>query len=111
MSWGNWQRKLSVELTHWADVQMNNNKISESLSALFLDKSIVFWHDVDGEFSASVDNLEIEHVQLVRLDETPALRIKLDVEREPNQRWLIYSNQPEPEPSKDWLFFPNYHFS
>jgi uncharacterized protein (TIGR02687 family) len=29
--------------------------------------------------------------------------VKLDIERNPNQRWLFYSNLPEPEPTKDWL--------
>jgi hypothetical protein len=39
----------------------------------------------------------------VRLDDTPALRVKIDIEHNPDQRWLLYSNQLEPEPSKDWL--------
>lgn len=63
----------------------------------------MFWHDVEAEFAAIVDSLQLDGVQLVRLDDTPALRIKLDIDRAPDQRWLIYSAKPEPEPTKDWL--------
>jgi hypothetical protein len=66
-------------------------------------KGVVFWHDVEAEFASVVGGLQLDGVQLVRLDDTPALRIKLDIERAPDQRWLIYSTQPEPEPTKDWL--------
>jgi uncharacterized protein (TIGR02687 family) len=82
---------------------MSNARISESLSALFANHPIVFWHDVDAEFSSFVDTMAMGGVQLIRMDEQSNLRIKLLVEGAPDQRWLLYSNQPEPEPSKDWL--------
>ena len=82
---------------------MSQRRLTESLSALFASSPAVFWHDIEAEFASLVDTLQLDGVQLVRLDETPALRIKLDIERAPDQRWLIYSNQPEPEPTKDWL--------
>ena len=82
---------------------MSNQRISDSLSSLFTTHSVVFWHDVDAEFSSAVDDLQLDGVQLVRLDDTPALRIKLDIARAPKQNWLIYSNQPEPLPMNDWL--------
>lgn len=82
---------------------MSHQRLLESLSALFTTQPAVFWHDVEAEFTSAVDNLQLDGVQLVRLDDTPALRIKLDIERTPNQRWLIYSAKPEPEPAKDWL--------
>lgn len=82
---------------------MSNQRIVESLSNLFSGTAVVFWHDVDSEFTATVDSLALEGIQLLRLDETPALRIKLNIESEPGQRWLIYSNKPEPEPGQDWL--------
>ena len=63
----------------------------------------MFWNDVEAEFGTVVDSLQLDGVQLVRLDNTPTLRVKLDIERSPNQRWLIYSAKPEPEPAKDWL--------
>jgi hypothetical protein len=82
---------------------MSQQRLIESLSSLFASHAVVFWHDVEAEFSSGVDGLVLDGVQLVRLDDTPALRIKLDIERDPAQRWLIYSTQPEPEPTKDWL--------
>ena len=82
---------------------MSNARISDSLSALFASHPIVFWHDVEAEFSGFVDTITIEGVQLIRTDEQSNLRIKLLVEGAPDQRWLLYSTHPEPEPSKDWL--------
>ena len=82
---------------------MTQQRITDSLTTLFATHPVVFWHDIESEFSSVVDGLQLDGVQLVRLDDTPALRVKLDIERTPNQRWLIYSAQPEPEPVKDWL--------
>ena len=70
---------------------------------MFATHSIVFWHDVETEFSSVVDGMALDGVQLIRMDEQSNLRIKLQLEGAPDQRWLLYSNQPEPEPSKDWL--------
>jgi uncharacterized protein (TIGR02687 family) len=82
---------------------MSQSRLLESLTALFTSHGAVFWHDVDQEFTALMDGLHIEGVQVVHLDQVPALRAKLDVERTPGARWLFYSNQPEPEPARDWL--------
>lgn len=82
---------------------MSQQRLIDSLTALFTTHAVVFWHDVDAEFSTAVDDLQLDGVQLVRLDVTPALRIKLDIARAPKQNWLIYSNQPEPLPTNDWL--------
>ena len=82
---------------------MSQQRISDSLNALFSSHPVVFWHDVEAEFAAQVDGLALGGVQRVRLDNTPVLRVKLDIEQMPGQRWLLYSNQPEPEPTKDWL--------
>ncbi len=82
---------------------MSQQRFLEGLNSLFTSHSVVFWHDVESEFASVVDSLALDGVQLVRLDETPALRVKLDVERRPGQRWLFYSNKPEPDPTGDWL--------
>ena len=57
---------------------MSLQRITESLAVLFATHPIVFWHDSEGEFSSTVDNLALDNVNLVRLDETPALQIKID---------------------------------
>lgn len=82
---------------------MSIQRIVDSLTVLFTSHPVVFWHDVEGEFSESLASLALEGVRLVRLDASPALQIKLDIERNPGQRWLLYSPQPEPEPERDWL--------
>jgi hypothetical protein len=38
------------------------------------------------------------------MDEQSNLRTKLKLESSPDQRWLLYSNQPEPEPSQRLAF-------
>ncbi|MCX7098058.1 MAG: hypothetical protein NTV43_09180 [Methylococcales bacterium] len=82
---------------------MSLQRITESLKDLFTSYTIVFWHDSEGEFSSTVDNLVLDKVEVVRLDKTPALQIKIDIERQPDQQWLFYSTQPKPDPNQDWL--------
>lgn len=82
---------------------MSQQRLFDSLTTLFSTHPVVFWHDVEAEFASAVDSLQLAGVQLVRLDDMPALRVKLEIEGAPDQRWLIYSAKPEPEPTKDWL--------
>ena len=82
---------------------MSQQRLFDSLTTLFATYLVVFWHDVDAEFGSAVEGLQLDGVQFVRLDESSALRVKLDIEQAPAQRWLIYSSKPEPEPTKDWL--------
>jgi uncharacterized protein (TIGR02687 family) len=82
---------------------MSLQRITDSLAVLFTSHPIVFWHDSEGEFSSTVDNLALANVNYVRLQETPALQIKMAIEHQPDQCWLLYSTQPEPDPNKDWL--------
>ena len=82
---------------------MSQQRLFDSLTSMFTTHAVVFWHDMESEFASALDSLQLDGVQLVRLDDTPALRVKLDIERSPDQRWLIYSAKPEPEPAKDWL--------
>lgn len=82
---------------------MSNQRIVDSLSALYANHSVVFWHDADGEFSAAVDSLALPDVKLVHIDAMPALQVKLSIEHTPRQKWLLYSNKAEPELAHDWL--------
>jgi uncharacterized protein (TIGR02687 family) len=82
---------------------MSLQRITDSLVSLFAAYPIVFWNDVEAEFSTSIENLTLEGVNLVRLNETPALQVKIDIERQSDQRWLLYSPQAEPDPHHDWL--------
>jgi uncharacterized protein (TIGR02687 family) len=82
---------------------MSMQRIETALANLYKECTVVFWHDVEQEFASQIDGLAPDGVQLVRLDDQSNLNIKLKIEGQPNQRWLLYSNQPEPEPTKDWL--------
>ena len=82
---------------------MSNARILDSLNAIFASNAVIFWHDVEAEFSGVVDGLAIDGVELIRMDEQPNLRIKLQIESQPDQSWLLYSTKPEPEPTNDWL--------
>ncbi len=75
-----------------------------ALSRLFQDgHALVFWNDAGGEFSAQVDAIRIDGVQVLRLDRRPALQAKILIEREVGARWLIYAPFDVPEPAQDWL--------
>jgi uncharacterized protein (TIGR02687 family) len=83
---------------------MTQQRITDALDKLFAQHSVVFWHDADNEFGFSVQNLIPAGVELLYLDTTPALALKIGFERaERGNRFLIYSTQPEPEPTEDWL--------
>lgn len=86
-----------------SDAKMSQQRLIESLTRLFATNPVVFWHDVEGEFAADVEGLKLDGVQVVRLDTTPALRVKIDMEQCAGKSWLMYSTKPEPEPAKDWL--------
>ena len=83
---------------------MSQQRITDAITNAFSSHSIVFWHDADGEFSFSVKNLVPEEVELLYLDDLPALSIKIQLERAaPRARFLLYSVKPAPDPANDWL--------
>lgn len=46
----------------------------------------------------------MEGIRLIRLDDVPALKVKIDIEYgNPSDKWLLYSPHSEPDPDKDWL--------
>ena len=68
---------------------MSHQRIIEALEVQFATQLILFWDDPEGEFSSWVDSLNLDGVQVLRLDRTPALQVKLDVERSPGTRGRI----------------------
>ncbi len=83
-------------------------RVNDALTAAFSHHDTTFWHDLEGEFSTVIDHLALgDRVRVVKLDEQPALQVKLDVESSVvagnGIQWLFYSTQPEPEPERDWL--------
>ena len=75
-----------------------------ALTRLFQEGcTLVFWNDADGEFAAQVNDFDINGVEILRLDRTPALQAKIWIERKVGARWLVYAPFEEPEPALDWL--------
>jgi len=86
----------------------SEKRVADALSAAFSACPSVFWHDTDSEFSAVLDQLALgDQVRILRIDELPALQVKLDLEADlaaqGGQHWLLYSNRPEPPLAQDWL--------
>jgi uncharacterized protein (TIGR02687 family) len=83
---------------------MTQPRITEALGNLFASHAVVFWHDPDGEFVSSVTELVPEGISLLDIDALPALDIKIQLEHAGlNDRFLLYSAKPEPDPAHDWL--------
>jgi uncharacterized protein (TIGR02687 family) len=83
---------------------MDNDKISANLSRLFDESRIVFWQDVDGEFQEALPSLELGNVSVIKLNDTSALKIKVEVELEqPSTKFLLYATGEKPAPADDWL--------
>ena len=87
---------------------MNAAEITTSLNKLFNSGSatnrVIFWDDEGGEFQDVLDNLVLETVNIVRLDQTPALELKIKLELEDvTGRYLLYSPEKPQKPETDWL--------
>lgn len=67
------------------------------------DRQLVFWNDPDGEFLIEVDAIDLPGVNVLRLDQVPALQAKVQLQNDPEGRWLIYAPSACPAPEDDWL--------
>ena len=60
---------------------MNSASISSTLNKIFSSGEpqdrIVFWNDDGGEFQELLDELTLDEVNIVRLDDTAALQLKI----------------------------------
>jgi uncharacterized protein (TIGR02687 family) len=66
-------------------------------------RQLVFWNDPDGEFLTEVDAIDLPGVKVLRLDQVPALQAKVQLQNDPEARWLIYAPSACPAPEDDWL--------
>ncbi len=85
---------------------MDTAKIETALNKLFHEEGhrIVFWNDPDKEFYITLTSLDLEGVDVLRLDEIGALEAKIRIERDdPDGKYLLYDANQEPEYDKDWL--------
>src|SRR5436190_1543581 len=82
------------------------NQISTALNRLFNEEGhrLVFWNDPDREFQLMVSTLDLNGVNLLRLDEVGSLEAKVRIERgEPTSKFLLYAPTEEPDYEADWL--------
>ena len=86
--------------------EMMSPRITENLARLFGPENarVVLWHDAAREFEADLSGLELDGVELLRLDRIGALEAKIHIEAGQGAgRYLVYAPFEEPKPEKDWL--------
>lgn len=85
---------------------MDIPQITAGLTRLFDDEGhrVVLWNDPDREFVATLPQLALDGITLLRLDEVGSLEAKITVERtHPAGKFLLYSPAEEPDFESDWL--------
>ncbi|MCP4747908.1 MAG: BREX-1 system phosphatase PglZ type A [Desulfobacteraceae bacterium] len=86
---------------------MNISEIRNTIKAIFVEKNkrIIFWYDGEKEFEDALPEIQLDDVKVVRLDETGAFELKIEIEcGDPCQQYILYSPAHEPPPQDDWLF-------
>lgn len=90
---------------------MNLTEVKKSLDKMFARelrqgsvRNIVFWYDSEGAFADEVENLELDHVKIIKLDDHSAFAAKLYIEKTDTQsNLLVYSPIPLPHSRDNWL--------
>ncbi|NVZ09782.1 BREX-1 system phosphatase PglZ type A [Allochromatium humboldtianum] len=85
---------------------MSIERIETALRSLFINEGqrIVFWHDPEREFEDALPALNLDDVTLLRLDQEPALAVKVRLGLEDlTGRYLLYAPSEPPDPDDDWL--------
>ncbi|WP_105190021.1 BREX-1 system phosphatase PglZ type A [Pseudoalteromonas sp. T1lg48] len=88
---------------------MNLEQIKQGILAKFEKCRLVFWQDEDVEFLEQLSTLKSEldtsNIELIELDDTSHFEVKQRIElKEPKSNFLLYSNKPQSEPTRDWLY-------
>jgi hypothetical protein len=86
-------------------VSQETARVASTLIEIFAEQSrVVFWQDPSGEFREILAELDLGDVEILRLDERPALEVKIRLEQEdPTGRYLLYAPFDPPSPERDWL--------
>lgn len=85
---------------------MDLTKLNEALENVYQEDNsrIVFWNDPDQEFTSVLEKINLDAVNILRLDELGSLEVKIRIEREePEAKFLLYSPAEEPNFDEDWL--------
>lgn len=84
---------------------MNIEQLEKGIASKFENHRIVFWQDLDAEFAEQLAQLPLTDIELIQLDDVSHFEVKRTVELlNPSQKYLLYSTQPQPEVTRDWLF-------
>lgn len=85
-------------------------RIKNSLEKLFQKHRIIFWYDGKAEMQEIFEELQIDNVKKLKIQNNE-FAIKYQVIRqEPDQQFLIYSDQPKPADEENWLLDLNLAF-
>jgi uncharacterized protein (TIGR02687 family) len=85
---------------------MNITQIRDTLNSIFTEKKkrIIFWYDGEKEFEEILPELALENATVIRMDEIPALELKIKLELDdPQGRYVLYAPFHEPSLKDDWL--------
>ncbi len=86
---------------------MDIKQINQTLIRIFKEenKRIIFWYDGEKEFEESLPSIQVDDVNILRLDEIGALDLKIKLETlDINDKFILYAPYYEPAPEKDWHF-------
>ena len=85
---------------------MDTRQITAALTKIYHDEGhrIVFWNDPEQEFQNVIQALELDDVNILRLNEMGSLEVKIKLECEDTKgKYLLYSPAEEPDYENDWL--------
>lgn len=86
---------------------MDIKQIIDALDNIFSEKEkrIVFWYDADQEFRDALSSIQVDNVQILRIDEYGSLELKIKLEtKDVFGKYILYAPYAEPAPDDDWLF-------
>jgi len=79
------------------------NRITQALTKLFERHRIIFWYDTKKELRDDFDALDIPGIEKILLDNNE-FSVKYRILREqPEQKFLLYHEGPQPEGVNNWL--------
>lgn len=82
---------------------MTENKIAQALERLFDKHRIVFWYDSKHELRDDFDSLSLTGITKLEIRNNEyALKHRI-LREEPEQKFLLYREGPQPEPLDNWL--------
>lgn len=86
------------------------SKIKETLEQLFREHRVIFWYNNDTEFDEHFSAIELDNVKKETLNNNEFSLKYLISRKHPEQKFLVYSNQPKADDNSNWLLDLNLAF-